>query len=70
MKKKQLTAAIMTALMTMSASAYAAEKTETMDSYELAPVDVAGQRTTETGTMTAETASLGALGAGTCSKRP
>ena len=64
MKKKQLTAAIMTALMTMSASAYAAEQTTAMDSYELAPVDVEGQRTTETGTMTAETASLGALGGG------
>ena len=67
MKKKQLTAAIMTALMAVSASAYAAEQTDAheggmTDTYDLAPVEVEGQRAPEKGNMTAETASLGALG--------
>ena len=67
MKKKQLTAAIMTALMAVSASAYAAEQRDaheggTTDTYDLAPVEVEGQRAPEKGNMTAETASLGALG--------
>ena len=75
MRKKQLTAAIMTALMTVSASAYAAEQTTahadgTLDSYELAPVEVEGERAAETDAMTAETASLGALGSGDVLEAP
>lgn len=69
MKKKQLTAAIMTALVAMSTSAYAAEQA-TMDSYELAPVEVEGERAADQGTMTAETASLGALGTGNVLEAP
>ena len=63
MKKKQLTAAIMTALMTLSASAYAAEQTTSMDSYELAPVDVEGQRQTEVaGGLVSTEARMGIMG--------
>ena len=63
LKKTKLTVAIMTALMTMSASAYAAEKTEAMDSYELAPVDVEGQRpAAEEGAFVAREGSVGILG--------
>ena len=63
MKKKQLTAAIMTALMTLSVSAYAAEQTTSMDSYELAPVDVEGQRQAEVaGGLVSTEARMGIMG--------
>lgn len=70
MKKRQLTTAILTALMTVSVSAYAAEKSEGMNTYELAPVEVEGERAAETDAMTAETASLGALGSGDVLEAP
>ena len=63
MKKNKLTAAMMTTLMAMSTSVYAAEQTEEVDTYELVPVKVEGARAADKGTMTAENASLGALGA-------
>ena len=43
-KKLTLAVALATASSVWMGAASAAEKTETMDSYELAPVDVEGQR--------------------------
>ncbi|WP_295164852.1 TonB-dependent receptor [Selenomonas sp. F0473] len=69
MKKKRLSAAILAALLSMSVSAHASEKsagggTNTVDTYELDPVDVEGRSTDDTmpGGNVARTASLGALG--------
>ena len=64
MKKKQLTAAILTALMAMGTAVCAAEKSESMDTYELAPVEVEGVRTAaETaGGMLSKDARMGILG--------
>ena len=65
MKKKQLTAAILTALMAMGTAVCAAEKSESMNTYELAPVEVEGQRAPaeETaGGMLSKDARMGILG--------
>ena len=62
MKKKQLTAAVLTALMTLSASAYAAEQTDESDAHELGVTEVKGTHAAVKDTMTARTASLGTFG--------
>ena len=62
MKKKQLTAAVLTTLMTLSASAYAAEQTDESDEHELGITEVRGTRAAERDAMTTRTTSLGVFG--------